>query len=137
MTRVYAPENWTTDPSVDAAACLRAGKCGACGKLFFPAFDICPNCLGTEMEDVALSRDGTLYSFSVVRTASHGFDAPYAVGYVDLAEGPRVFGHLDGWQDAEIALDSPVNLYAGPIGRDSQGDTLLSVRFRPAAGGNR
>ncbi len=83
------------------------------------------------MAEVRLSRRGKLYSYSVIHVSSPGFKAPYAVGYVDLPEGPRVFGHLDSWQSGSIALDSPVEIYAGPIGKNREGEELVSVRFRP------
>jgi uncharacterized OB-fold protein len=89
------------------------------------------------MAEVRLSRRGKLYSYSIIHVDTPGFKAPYAVGYVDLPEGPRVFGHVDGWQDGPIPLDSPVDIYAGPIGKDRDGAELISVRFRPlAADGN-
>ena len=137
MTRMYAPENWMSSPLDDPNAQLRGGRCASCRRIFMPALSICPGCLGTAMTGVALSRTGTLYSYSVVRTASKQFDAPYAIAYVDLPDGVRVFGHLDGWREGDVALDSTVELYAGPIGRDRDGSALVSLRFRPAAGGVR
>jgi uncharacterized OB-fold protein len=91
------------------------------------------------MEEVRLSHRGRLYSYSVIHVSAPGFKAPYAVGYVDLPEGPRLFGHLDGWQDGPIPLDSSVEIYAGPIGKDRDGEELISIRFRPlpADGANR
>ncbi len=83
------------------------------------------------MGEVRLSRRGKLYSYSIIHVNTPGFKAPYAVGYVDLPEGPRVFGHLDGWQNGPVPLDSPVDIYAGPIGNDRDGAELISVRFRP------
>ena len=89
------------------------------------------------MAEFRLSRRGKLYSYSIIHVDTPGFKAPYAVGYVDLPEGPRVFGHLDSWQDGPIPLDSPVEIYAGRIGKDRDGAELVSVRFRPlAADGN-
>jgi benzoylsuccinyl-CoA thiolase BbsA subunit len=85
------------------------------------------------MAEVRLSRSGKLYSYTIIHVDTPGFKAPYAVGYVDLTEGPRVFGHLDGWQDDPIPLDSSVEIYAGPIGKDRDGSELISVRFRPLA----
>jgi uncharacterized OB-fold protein len=76
---------------------------------------------------------GSLYSYSVIHVNTPGFKAPYAVGYVDLKEGPRVFGHLDGWQNGAVPLDTLVEIYAGPIGKDRDGEELISVRFRPLA----
>ncbi len=114
------------------SARLVGGRCLSCGKVFFPRFSVCPGCASREsMAEVRLSRQGTLYSYSVIHVNAPGFKAPYAVAYVDLPEGPRVFGHLDGWENGPISLDSHVEIYAGSIGTDRDGESLISVRFRP------
>jgi uncharacterized OB-fold protein len=136
--KVYRPENWSDSPLGSESVQLVGGRCAGCGKVFFPRFHTCPSCAARQsMAEVQLSRRGKLYSYSIIHVNTPGFKAPYAVGYVDLPEGPRVFGHLDGWQDGPIRLDSPVEIYAGPIGKDRDGAELISVRFRPlAADGN-
>ena len=136
--KVYRRENWSDSPLGSESAQLVGGRCAGCGKVFFPRFNTCPSCATRQsMAEVQLSRRGKLYSYSIIHVDTPGFKAPYAVGYVDLPEGPRVFGHLDGWQDGPIRLDSPVEIYAGPIGKDRDGAELISVRFRPlAADGN-
>lgn len=136
--KVYRPENWSDSPLGSESAQLVGGRCAGCGKVFFPGFNTCPTCATRKsMAEVRLSRRGKLYSYSIIHVDTPGFKAPYAVGYVDLPEGPRVFGHVDGWQDGPIPLDSPVDIYAGPIGKDRDGAELISIRFRPlAAGGN-
>ena len=83
------------------------------------------------MAGVELSRHGVLYCYSVVHVNQPGFTPPYVVAYVDLPEGPRIFGHLDGPAD----LGSEVEIYAGPIGHDRDGNPVISVRFRPARPG--
>jgi uncharacterized OB-fold protein len=84
------------------------------------------------MTEVPLSRYGTLYCYSVVHVNRPGFTAPYVVAYVDLPEGPRIFGHLDDRAD----LGREVEIYGGPIGRESAGNQVISVRFRAARLGN-
>ncbi|NIN65009.1 MAG: benzoylsuccinyl-CoA thiolase, partial [Anaerolineae bacterium] len=46
------------------------------------------------MEEIALSRTGKLYTFTIVRQAPAGFRAPYATALVDLPEGVRIFAQL-------------------------------------------
>jgi uncharacterized OB-fold protein len=129
--RVYRPENWSSSPLDNESAQLVGGRCARCSKVFFPRFSVCPNCAArTPMAEVRLSRRGKLYSYSVIHVTTPGFKAPYAVAYVDLPEGPRIFGHLDGWREGPIPLDSPVEIYAGPIGESRDGESLTSVRFR-------
>jgi uncharacterized OB-fold protein len=128
--RIYRPENWSASPLENESAQLVGGRCARCGKIFFPRSDVCPGCASrAPMAEVRLSRRGKLYSYSVIHVNTPGFKAPYAVAYVDLPEGPRIFGHLDG-EEGPIPLDSPVEIYAGPIGKDRDGEELTSVRFR-------
>ena len=54
--------------------------------MFLPKPPLCSGCLGVDLEDLPLGRRGRLYSYSVVRTASKQFDAPYAVAYVVAAK---------------------------------------------------
>jgi len=128
---VYRPENWSASPLVNKSAQLVGGRCTRCGKVFFPRADVCPGCASrSPMAQVLLSRLGKLYTYSVIHVTSPGFKAPYAVAYVDVPEGPRIFGHLDGWEEGSMPLDSPVEIYADPIGKDRNGEELTSIRFR-------
>lgn len=126
---LYRLDHWMVSPLTSESPRLRGGRCDRCGKIFFPRFDVCPGCMSTEpMTEVPLSRYGTLYCYSVVHVNRPGFTAPYVVAYVDLLEGPRVFGHLDSRAD----LGSEVEIYGGPIGHDGAGNQVISVRFRAA-----
>jgi uncharacterized OB-fold protein len=44
----------------------------------------------------AMPDAGTLYSFTTVHVGRARTDGPFAVGYVDLPNGVRVFAHLTG-----------------------------------------
>ena len=72
---------------------LKGGACSSCDTLAFPKPDICSACLSEDIEDVPLAGDGVLYAFSVIHVGRRA-DLPYAVGYVDLADGVRVFAEL-------------------------------------------
>ena len=83
---------------------LRAGrfqiqKCGACAKHIFYPRVLCPHCGSNQVEWVAPSGRGSVYSTSIVRRkVDAGGD--YNVALIDLAEGPRLMSRVDG-----IALD--------------------------------
>lgn len=132
---VYGPDNWSASPLEHPDAHLVGGRCASCGNTWFPRAEVCPGCLATaQMRPTPLSPTGTLYAYSVVHIAPAGFQAPYAIGYVDLPEGVRVFGHLDGWKDAPPAFGSPVRIYGGVIGRAPGGEPLVGIRFAPVDG---
>jgi uncharacterized OB-fold protein len=89
-------------------------RCGGCGALAIPPKELCPGCGQRAWSPVALSGEGAIASFTVIRVAprGHAGDAPYAIAAVRLAEGVSVLGRV---------VDIPFDELA--IGR--------KVRFRP------
>lgn len=83
---------------------LLGARCRSCGTPYFPAPSHCrnPACSGSDLEALAFSGTGTLWSYSVANfapPAPHKFDAPfrpYVIGVVDLDAGLRVVGQLVG-----------------------------------------
>jgi uncharacterized protein len=73
---------------------LLGGKCGLCGKLFFPKREVCPVCFDqSKIEGIALNPQGTIVSYTVVRKAP-GRRVPFALGYVQTLDGLMVFAPL-------------------------------------------
>ena len=89
-------------------------RCGGCSEVAIPQKEFCANCGTRAWQPVALSGEGTVASFTVIRVApaKHAADAPYAVCVVKLKEGASIFGRL---------VDAPFEKLA--VG--------LAVRFRP------
>jgi uncharacterized OB-fold protein len=56
---------------------------------------------------------------------------PYAVGYVDFAEGVRVLGQLTTCDPDKLKLDMEVQTELGRIAIDEQGDEVISYKFKP------
>jgi len=73
---------------------LLGNKCKCCGQLFFPKARFCFTCFNKDMEEAVLSRHGRLYSYTIAHMPSTHFQPPYAIGFVDLPEGVRVFAPL-------------------------------------------
>ena len=96
------------------AGTLTAIRCGGCGTLAIPPKELCPECGARSWSPVALSGDGAIASFTVIRVAprGHAGDAPYAIAAVRLAEGVSLLGRV---------VDIPLDALA--VG--------LDVRFRP------
>ena len=70
---------------------LRLLRCNACDAWVHPPQPICPECLGEPLRVEATSGRATLHSYTV----NHhpwipGFDPPYIIAIVELAEDPRV-----------------------------------------------
>jgi uncharacterized protein len=82
---------------------VRAQRCDACGYLRWPPAPICPECQSPACAWVRLTPRGTLLSYCVYHRAldpAFRDEIPYAVGYVQLEQGPRMYGQLDGRIDA-------------------------------------
>ena len=73
---------------------LVGNKCTACGHISFPKADFCTNCLNEKMEEVVLSKRGTLYSYTITRVPVGKFPIPYAIGMITLPEKVRIFAPL-------------------------------------------
>jgi uncharacterized OB-fold protein len=76
---------------------LRGLRCGECGKLSVATGRGCPFCGAREGEVVPLSGRGRLLSWTVIRVAPprYAAEAPYAIGVLQLDEGPRLTARLD------------------------------------------
>ncbi len=114
-----------------AAAGLSGQRCMACGQVRIGSATVCSRCWSDDLRTEALSGAAALYAFTVIRVARRGFQPPYAVGYADLHEGLRVFGHLD--DVATARLGQQIEVYRGAVGTDPDGAVLVGTRFTSAA----
>ena len=107
---------------------LQGSTCEHCGNVAFPVADGCQRCGQQVMRAIELSEHGTVWGFTVQRFApksppyvppAEGF-APFAVGYVELAEGVKVeavlecvdFGKLEGQAAVRLTATEPVPRFA-------------------------
>lgn len=95
---------------------LEGGRCPTCGTSHWPFRYACRND-ATALERVVLSGRGSLYSWTTVRVGPSGFDAPYALGFVVLEEGPRVLAKLPGASPGGLAVGAPYTVVV-----DADGD---------------
>ncbi|HXG17086.1 MAG TPA: Zn-ribbon domain-containing OB-fold protein [Calidithermus sp.] len=89
---------------------LTAIRCRGCGNLTIPPKEFCDACGRREWEAVALSGEGTIASYTVIRVppASHAGQAPYAVAVVRLREGVSLFGRVVDIPFESLAVGRPV-----------------------------
>ena len=140
-TRTPAVEGWLTlDP---AEPRLLGTRCRACGAVFFPretAFCRNPRCTGTELDEVALSRRGTLWSYTDNRyappapyVAADPFE-PYAIAAVELAEEKMVIlGQVaPGVRVEDLEVGMEMELALGTLYTDEQHEYLI-WHWKPAA----
>jgi uncharacterized OB-fold protein len=107
-------------------------RCRLCGKVFFPRRFICSECFkeGT-LEEIRLSRRGTLYTFCVLERGPIGFDPPYAVGYIDLPEGLRIYSLLTEMSLEKLKIGMEMELVIEKIRKDSEGNEIIGYKFKP------
>ena len=123
----FLPDSWQEEAGI---VTLVGGLCPKCGGRFFPRRDVCPHCGCDEgIERVSLAREGRLYTYSVIHAAPKGFDTPYAVGYVDLDDGVRVFAQLEGGRE-ELAIDARMAPHKGTIMTRADGTAIVGFKFR-------
>lgn len=87
---------------------LEGGRCTGCGKFAYPRRLACRAC-GAPLAPALLSRRATLHSWTTVRVAPSGFEAPYTLGYAVMDDGPRLLVRIDEPQ-AELRMGSRLEL---------------------------
>ena len=86
-------------------------RCRSCGRRWHPPLPACPHCHGTDIGWHEVSGDGTVYTYTVVRHATHAALAghvPYVVAIVELAEGPRLVTGITGCAPGDVRVGMAV-----------------------------
>lgn len=107
---------------------LRGAHCRSCGRTFYPFISTCLSCLTEDIEDVRLSREGILETFTTVHMPSERIAPPYTVGYVRLPEGLRVFAPIESHGQA-LRIGMAMRLH--PFALTSARDQALAYCFTP------
>ena len=81
------------------------------------------------MVELAIGRRGTLYTYTVIHQLPQGYDAPFAVGYVDLDDGVRVFAHIENTAES-LQIGSELELTSAELRKDDEGAGLTGPRYR-------
>ena len=115
VRKIAAPQgNPETKPFWDAAreGKLTIGRCvGGCGRAHYYPRSICPFCFtpGAVLEQA--SGEGVIYTLSVTL---RGTPEPYAIGYVELKEGPRILTNFTGAPLESFHIGQPVRMVWTP-----------------------
>ncbi len=90
---------------------LLYGWCLACSEPHYYPRSFCPFCFSDRVEWREASGAGKVYSYSVLYRSPTG---PYAMAFVELAEGPRILTNIVDCDFAKIAVDAAVKLVWKP-----------------------
>lgn len=141
-TQIPAVEGLLTWPSEDPR--IIASKCKSCGSIRFPKGFIChnPHCKEKEVEEVHLSKHGTLYSYAIQHYPPpppyHPPDpfVPYGIGWVELPEGIRIAGMMTQCDVKDLRIGLNVEMVIEKIYDDEQGNEVITWKWKPTQGGN-
>jgi uncharacterized protein len=143
MTATPAIDGWfTTGPD----PVLLGSRCTACGTVFFPRLSqisgpgYCrnPGCAGEEFAEAALSRRGTIWSYTDAQyqppapyIPSADPYVPFALAAVELPEGMVVLGQVaDGYGVADLRVGAEAELVVETLYADETGDRTI-WRWKP------
>lgn len=89
---------------------LEAHKCKKCSEIHFPKRLICPGCGGTSFEQIQLSREGKLITYTIIHVGHSKFknQTPYAIGIVELKEGVRLLMQIADCELSDLKTDMPL-----------------------------
>ena len=92
---VISPDNQEFFSGLERGSLLLP-RCDSCGEVIWYPRHQCPSCGGSTVSWFEASGRGHIYSFTIVRRGIGEWAeaAPYAIAYVELAEGPRVLTNI-------------------------------------------
>lgn len=119
-----------TQPFWDGARAgeLRIQRCRTCGEAYFYPRPFCPGCAGDDVEWFTASGRATLASYVICERPAPGFEPPYVIALVELAEGPRMMTSIVGVEPTPEALPLDLPL---TVRFEERGDLAVPV-FAPA-----
>ena len=94
---------------------LMAGKCLRCGKIHLPPRPLCDNCFSQEFEWVEAPEKGKLLTYTIIHIAPTQFQAlaPYAVGIIELDNGLRIPGMIQGAPQDQLKVGMALTIDFG------------------------
>lgn len=107
---------------------LIGGRCRSCSLETFPRYGVCPGCMEEDVIESQMPSEGIVYSVATVHVGPARWHKPLTLGYVDLTNGVRVFGHLK----KGCGIGQRVTVGLAEVGRDNGGAPINSFIFQPA-----
>ena len=108
---------------------LAAVRCGRCGAVAIPPREFCPECSARTWQPAALSGEGTIASYTVIRVAPRGRagEVPYAIAAVHMKEGPSLLGRVVDIPLERLKIGLPVRFR--PLTRNGE----TAIGFGPSS----
>jgi len=139
--RVPFAEGFLTDTSRPLEEVrLKGVRCKSCGVVLFGTRRACENCGGRELEELALSTRGKIWSFTIQRypppppfklgSTKREEWKPRTIAWIDLPEGARILGIVD-CKPEEARIGMEVELVIEKGWEDEAGNEVLIYKFKP------
>jgi uncharacterized OB-fold protein len=90
---------------------LLVQKCADCGLFSFPPHRACLHCFWPNLDWVAASGRGTVYTYTVIwRPESPAFEVPYVAAIIDMEEGYQMMTNVVDCEPVEVHVGMPVEV---------------------------
>jgi uncharacterized OB-fold protein len=120
---------------------LIATRCKDCSVVTFPQQKSCPDCGGQAVEEILLSRRGTIWTWTIQNfpppsppykgNTDRKTFVPYGVAYLDLPEGVRVEARLTENDPEKLEIGQEMELVIEKFQDDADGNELMTFAFQP------
>ncbi len=112
---------------------LMAGKCRKCGKIHLPPRPLCDNCYSQSFGWLSVSGKGKLVTYTVISVAPQQFQSltPYAVGILQLENGLRIPGMIQGVIQEQLRIGMELTLDFGSCSTPHQWPQWPRYCFKP------
>lgn len=129
---------WKMD---DDGGHLIGSRCVDCDNHVFPTTNGCSRCTGSNMEDVALATEGTLWTWTIQgyppKAPPYAGDVenfqPFGVGYVELPGQCKIESRLTVADPEQLSIGMQMKMTTATIGTDDEGNELVTFAFAPVA----
>lgn len=107
--------------------------CQECGIHVFGPATFCQGCSSSNLAQVELGKQGTLYSFTIVRIPPQGWpgDVPYVLGQIELPEGPQVLAEVVDCPHENLKIGMAVELTLRLVEAAEGGSERVVYKWRP------
>ena len=82
------------------------------------------------MEAIKLGNRGKLYSFTTSHMPASHFHPPYTVGWIDLAEGIRIFSPILAKEGQELQIGMEMELVIDELWQEGN-RRIVGYKYRP------
>ncbi len=114
---------------------LIGSRCNSCKEVSLGKRSTCPNCAAEDMEEIALSKTGKLWTYTVIRNRPPGDYKgpdpfiPFGLGLVELPEGIQVLTPIDYDVDKlNIGMELELEVYK--LYQDEEGNDVMAFKFK-------